>query len=1407
MMGNGVRFMLSIKEVWRKSLLVVLAAAVVLSGLPMILWTGGNIVYAEAADAPAIYVNDKFDAHVSGAPAGWSVSGLTSGGMIVGEEVSGREGKSLRLRSGTASDLVMTKSFGTPLTGNVAIELKVKYNGAKFYTPLIQIKSGTNVQSALVEFKADGYMYAGGVKIAGGAYAADTWYRLTVIVKTASKTMDVYVDGVKKITDGTYSNAATINDIASFRSYTKAQTGTANEFWLDDARVYDSLVPLDESYFESTTPGPGTGNANDAYAQARLKQSLAFLAGFPNAYAYLQRKPLDAADPTVKPVADNGRVLIPLLFAADQLGVPHSRNEAAGTVTLGPKAGLLGSAITLTVGSAEVTGAGSAVTLDAPLRLSGSTLFVSPDLFTKTMGQHVLANDDLVLISTANPLPDGSELAKLTKEAIRRIVYDRPSAASIIADLKQHNPNQQHPRLFITSDRVAALQNQIQTDATLAKWYGDLRKSADTVVATPVGQYDLPDGRRMESAKDARPFIERTALMYLLSGETKYAQRAVDEMMKAASIPDWNDQNEFLNTSELTAGMAIGYDWLYDYLTPQQRDLVRTAIRDKGLSKAVAAHNANAWWVSLSDNEKISNWNAVCNGGILLGALAIGDEEEAIAGDIAAKSLRSLEDFILLEFNPDGGWSEGPGYWRYTVEYLVTYMSSLQTALGKTYGHSETPGFYKTAYFINYVLSPKGAFNFGDSSSFKVRAPELFWMAKQLNNPDVAGLRMLLMQEAKQAGGVYDMIWYDPNLVNLNVSIPLDMYFRNTELAAFRSKWNDTSAYFAGIMGGKGNSSHAHSDVGNFVFEAEGVQWAIDLGSDDYNLPNYFDYDNQRFKYYRLMPEGHNTLVLNPDGTFEQDQYSFNRIERYDSKPRGGLAVVDMTPAYAKNAASAKRGLLFGSDRKALTVQDEIHAKLPSTIWWFMHTKADISIAADGKSAVLTQDGKRLGVTMSFSGQAPAGAAFKVMDAKPLPVSPNPAGQDANAGIRKLAIELTGVQDLSMAVQLTPLAAGETVPGAAPYVPLSGWSIPDGDIQTVPQLSQLTLDGQPLAGFNKNVYSYTVNVPFGTQSFPVVGASAAKPGDLVSVVQNVYSLNPATVTVTDGVYAERTQQYVVQFASQPVLTKPVPYIQLPVQGVTASSAQEGNPAANAIDGDMSTRWSADNTPWIQLDLGSSKQVNGVGIAFYNGATRTSKFDIAVSQDGQTWEKVLIGTGSGTTSNMEYFGFAEKPARYVRVTGYGNSVNGWNSYNEMAVFTVNHAPSVVSPLPDRSLPLSGGSVTYDVYVSFADVDDAVPMLTFEAASSNPSVVTVSMNGGQLTLSPVAAGQAAITVRAADAAGLSASTSFTAVVTAGDSQGKPKKDKEDKDKDKDKDKDDKHDKDSKDDKKDKGNEPVK
>lgn len=124
-----------------------------------------------------------------------------------------------------------------------------------------------------------------------------------------------------------------------------------------------------------------------------------------------------------------------------------------------------------------------------------------------------------------------------------------------------------------------------------------------------------------------------------------------------------------------------------------------------------------------------------------------------------------------------------------------------------------------------------------------------------------------------------------------------------------------------------------------------------------------------------------------------------------------------------------------------------------------------------------------------------------------------------------------------------------------------------------------------------------------------------------------------------------------------------------VAPVTASaSADDGNVAANAVDNDLNTRWSANGSgAWLQLDLGATKQFGSVNLAFYKGDQRSALFDIQVSTNGSSWATVLSGaTGSGSTTSLETFSVTSSNARYVRFLGYGNSANSWNSVTEMSV---------------------------------------------------------------------------------------------------------------------------------------------
>ncbi len=120
----------------------------------------------------------------------------------------------------------------------------------------------------------------------------------------------------------------------------------------------------------------------------------------------------------------------------------------------------------------------------------------------------------------------------------------------------------------------------------------------------------------------------------------------------------------------------------------------------------------------------------------------------------------------------------------------------------------------------------------------------------------------------------------------------------------------------------------------------------------------------------------------------------------------------------------------------------------------------------------------------------------------------------------------------------------------------------------------------------------------------------------------------------------------------------------------SASGDDGNVAANVLDNDLNTRWSASGDgQWIQFCLGDTLSVTGVQIAFYSGNTRSSTFDVLTGTDGINWTTAAAGrVSSGTSLALETFSFAAVDAKYVRIVGHGNSVNLWNSYTEVKIQT-------------------------------------------------------------------------------------------------------------------------------------------
>ena len=77
---------------------------------------------------------------------------------------------------------------------------------------------------------------------------------------------------------------------------------------------------------------------------------------------------------------------------------------------------------------------------------------------------------------------------------------------------------------------------------------------------------------------------------------------------------------------------------------------------------------------------------------------------------------------------------------------------------------------------------------------------------------------------------------------------------------------------------------------------------------------------------------------------------------------------------------------------------------------------------------------------------------------------------------------------------------------------------------------------------------------------------------------------------------------------------------------------------------------------------------------------------------------------------------------------------------------NNAPVALGTIPMQKLTAGGASTTINISSSFSDVDGDI--LTYTVVSNNTSVARVSVSGAVITLTPVAAGSATVTVTASD-----------------------------------------------------------
>ena len=430
-----------------------------------------------------------------------------------------------------------------------------------------------------------------------------------------------------------------------------------------------------------------------------------------------------------------------------------------------------------------------------------------------------------------------------------------------------NQPINPHPRLFITNHKLTEIQNEIRSQPPLQVFYQAMLEKADDILNQPPVKR-VKTGRRLLSV--SRRCLDRVihlSAAYRFTHEQSYLQRAEKEMLAAAAFSDWNPSH-FLDVAEMTAALAIGYDWLYDGLSKASRRTIHLAILEKGLQPSLGRKG----WV-----RGHNNWNQVCNGGIALGALAVMEDQPELARKLVHRAVNGVQVVMKL-YEPDGAYPEGPGYWVYGTSYNVILLAALESVLGTDFNLSQAPGFARAADYYLHVTGPTGLyFNYPDSGSRGNFSPTVFWFAQKYDRPSLAWYQYQLWKDVSpQNPSILVRSRFSPLILlwcNSKQAVPKDLSWMGSgsnSVAMFRSSWTDPDAVYLAIKGGSPGVSHGHMDVGSFVLDAEGLRWAVDLGPESYHKiesrgMNLWgrSQDAERWRIFRYNNLSHNTLVVN----------------------------------------------------------------------------------------------------------------------------------------------------------------------------------------------------------------------------------------------------------------------------------------------------------------------------------------------------------------------------------------------------------------------------------------------------------------------------------------------------------------------------------------------------------------
>jgi hypothetical protein len=443
-----------------------------------------------------------------------------------------------------------------------------------------------------------------------------------------------------------------------------------------------------------------------------------------------------------------------------------------------------------------------------------------------------------------------------------------------------------HPRLLITAGELRDFKQKIEDNnpghlgISYREYFSQLRKKADILVRNrwaaqlPV---KFPSGNKAKKLGDNfSANLPLLALVYLLTGDSKYLDTAKMAMDKASRWDSWskrywpNPKMHGLDRDAITLGMSFSYDWVYNDITEEERARYGKAIIEKGIVPIYEASRSAEAFPFDHENAYYS-FNHVIAALSALGIASIAVYgKDPVADHGLQEAVEKAHLFILKSGDRDGGYAEGLSYGEFAIRSVILLNDALKTSLGSDLmEEGDSNGWIKnSAYFMIYSMLPgfSGKLNFGDE------AGQLF--------PPIAVVRAT----SKYSGEVAELSqWYLKNLIRMDRIPPSPFlflylnpygkvadigriknyrYFRDIGWVTFYSELGNPHALFFAFKSGNHRigkyTNHVHYDNGHLVLFKQSHL----LTDPGYRPAEFTEFFNPEWNIYAGGTFGHNSLIV-----------------------------------------------------------------------------------------------------------------------------------------------------------------------------------------------------------------------------------------------------------------------------------------------------------------------------------------------------------------------------------------------------------------------------------------------------------------------------------------------------------------------------------------------------------------